>query len=440
MPEFQTNKFYQKSKWHFPFSIWYLGSYYKSFGHEVDLWDMNLDRDYPWRNQYDMVGISCITTQVPQVRKLYDSLKRTNEHILIGGIHPTLYPKQVKDYGVVPVIGHTIKDFPNMPPLDYSLLDSEMMKQPKNWVGMITSIGCPYKCTFCVNSIIDEYNKWQAWPARRVCDEIEKAQSIGFKNFFFWDDNFFTSKDRVYEFIECVHRQSLSFEWFAFARANAIDRKLFEECHRIGLRRVSLGAESGSNRVLRKLRKGITTRHTELATRTLEQIGIESSWSYMIGLPGETKEDILLTIAHLKRMGKIMKYPKIVGPMLYCPYPGSKLYQECLDSGWTQPQRFEDWTDEINGSTQDVSKMPWVKEKDMVQVYWFYSFLIPLSYLKIWNLLSLFAKRSNNRKMLLLYPLIVIGATVGKLRHWLRWYRFPIETKWFKKLRMVVGA
>ncbi len=440
MPPFQTHqRFYGKAKIHFPFSIWYLGTYYKGQGDEVVLWDYNIPYEQK-RVLPDEVGISCITAQVPAVREIssffHGPLK---SKVVIGGVHPTLYPEQTRNYEYVDdiVVGHAIKDFANMPMLDYSLLHPEMMAQKKSYVGLVTSIGCPYKCTFCVNSIVEDYNKFDYWSAKRVCDEIEKAQSYGFKDVFFWDDNFFANKNRIQNFVDEVSKRSLKFEWFALTRAN-FDPYLMQDCHKIGLRRVSIGAESGSDEVLCKLKKGIKAEDTLRAALLLDEIGIEASFSYMIGLPGETPKQIYATIDHIKKIGQLSSLPKIVGPMLYCPYPGSQLFKEC---GIEEPKRFEDWTDDTTGMADTPYSLPWIKHKDMVQIYWFYSFLIPLSYKKISYLFSTFLKRTyRGRVWLLFLPLILLVATLGKVRHKLRWYRFPWETFIGKKLRGIVGS
>lgn len=446
MPEFATyTRFYRKAKFHFPFSIWYLGTQMKSEGHDVELLDYNIRSHNDFTN-YDYIGISAITSQIPRVKQIARRTRETSKrsHIAIGGVHPTLYPTQTKESGLFDDVctGHAIKDFANMPMLDYSLLDKDMMsRKDKNYVGLVTSIGCPYKCTFCVNSIVPDYNKWQAWSAERICDEIERAQSYGFKNIFFWDDNFFISNERTESFIRLVYKNHLSFNWFALVRANKVSRKLFRECKKIGLQRVSIGGESGSDEVHRRIRKQTTVKQIEESARILNEIGIEASYSYMIGLPNETKEDILLTQEHLKRMGKIQDLPKVVGPMLYCPYPGSKLYEECKQFGWQQPQRFEDWNNETTGNVDSPYELPWVEYKDMTQVYWFYSFLIPVEFRKIAHIYITYLRRTNRNKVWwgLLLPILLLS-TIGKLRHYFKFYRFPIETFLLKKWKVIVGA
>ena len=447
MPEFQTHtRFYKRSRWHFPFSIWYLGTYYKSLGHDIQIMDNNISLVTELDSYYDEIGISCITAQIPKVRRIAEFFYNnyTKAKRILGGIHPTLYPDQKPWYIDELIQGHVIKDFPNMPMLDYSLLDKRMMAQrDKNWVGMITSIGCPYKCTFCVNSIVSDYNNWQAWSAERICDEIERARSYGFRNVFFWDDNFFVSKNRVQSFIRISEKRNLRFEWFAFTRSNHIDAQTFKDCYRIGLRRVSIGAESGSNRLLRQLQKGICVEETERGATVLNELGIEANYSYMIGLPGETRTQILATIDHIAKMGHIMKYPKITGPMLYCPYPGSKLYKECKSYGWNEPQTFEDWTDETTGNVDHPYNLPWIPAdlKDMVSVYWLYSFLIPLSYKKIWRLWWLYKNRTKRGFLTYFFIIpIYMVASLGKLRHKLQFYKWPWETFLLKRFKVLVGA
>lgn len=442
MPEFTTHKM-NKGRYHFPYSVWYLASYWKSQGEEVDIIDFNVSKYNPFSfNNYDWIGLSCITAQVPSVVKILKDIKKYSKaKTAVGGIHPTLYPAQTSSSPLVDEIfkGKVIKDFASMPSIDYNLLDKDMMKLPKDYAGIITSVGCPHRCNFCVNSIIPEYNKWESWGEEKIIYEIEQAFTYGFRNIFFWDDNFFVDKRRVRRFI-ALARKIKPFKWFAFTRATSVDRELFKECYEVGLRRVSLGGESGSDRILKYLNKDITVADTERSAKVLNDLGIEASYSYMIGLPNETSKDIKLTVEHMKRMGKIQKYPKVVGPMLYCPYPGSKLYDECKKSGWKEPKKFEDWSNEITGNVDTPYSLPWVNNRDMVQILWFYSFLIPLSYGKLWSLLWLYSSRTKRHLLLLAYPLIALVATLGKLRYHLGIYILPYETIAGRRLRSIVGA
>jgi len=499
LPEFETHqRYYKKTRFHFPFSIWYLGSYLKDKGILPELIDLNLM--YNTENtvekkcrEYEYIGISFISAQVPRVREICHIIRKANPSakIIVGGIHPTLFPEQTTasplvDYLVtgegeltlvallthldqglelssIPELFYKDKqgkviatdgekqrvDFENYPPLDYSILDKKMMDSgEKNFLGIITSRGCPYRCTFCVNRAIKEYNRFSFWNVEKTVQEIEKGLTLGFRGMFFWDDNFFANKNRVVRFIQMVKERNLEFEWFAFCRANYfsdsfLNDEILAQLYDIGLRRVSLGGESGSERILKKLCKGITRQQIEYSATSLEKAGIEASYSYMIGLPGEKKEDTLQTLDHLTAMGKILTYPKIVGPLIYCPYPGSDLYKECLEAGWQKPADFEEWSDETNGTTDNPYSLPWIPkdQKNMVNIYWFYSFLIPLSYRKIFNIFHLYCKRTKRDKVLyaLLIPIFML-ATIGKIRHAIKWYRLPVETFLLKRFRMIIGV
>ena len=97
--------------------------------------------------------------------------------------------------------------------------------------------------------------------------------------------------------------------------------------------------------------------------------GIIPQYSFMIGMPDETKEDMMMTLDLIDKLVKLGDEVQILGPQAFRPYPGSELYQECLDAGWQAPKTLEDWAHLVENelSYLTVQNFPWVKNKDFVE-------------------------------------------------------------------------
>ena len=94
--------------------------------------------------------------------------------------------------------------------------------------------------------------------------------------------------------------------------------------------------------------------------------GTIPQYSFMIGLPGETRSEMMETLALIDRVVKLSPEIQILGPQAFRPYPGSELYDECVASGWKEPKTLEAWADlsanELNYLS--VKNFPWVKKED----------------------------------------------------------------------------
>jgi len=132
---------------------------------------------------------------------------------------------------------------------------------------------------------------------------------------------------------------------------------------------LSFGAESGSPDILKKIQKDITDEEILNSARLCLKHGIIPQYSFMLGLPGETKKDMKQTINLIDKLTKLSGRVQILGPQAFRPYPGSSLYEECVAAGWQAPQSLEEWGDVIKNelSYLTVKNFPWVKEKDFVE-------------------------------------------------------------------------
>lgn len=167
---------------------------------------------------------------------------------------------------------------------------------------MITSRGCPFRCTFCDKSVSG--SRWRARPAPHVVDEMEamvRDHGVGFINFY--DDNFTLRRLRVVAICEEILRRGLDVEWKCEGRVDAVDVELLTLMRRAGCRVVAYGVESGDRETLSLLRKDITVEQAAAAFGATRRAGLRSLAYIILGSPGEDAAAVRHTIRFVRRIG-----------------------------------------------------------------------------------------------------------------------------------------
>jgi anaerobic magnesium-protoporphyrin IX monomethyl ester cyclase len=168
--------------------------------------------------------------------------------------------------------------------------------------------------------------------------------------------------------------KGITIPWETTVRADYIKEGMIDDSFMAQLRKsgcylLSFGAESGSPKILAKIKKDITPEQILNSAKLCLKHDIIPQYSFMIGLPGESKKDMMMTLELIDKLVKLSDQVQILGPQAFRPYPGSELYQDCLDSGWQAPKSLEEWAkvveNEMNYLT--VQNFPWVKHKDFVE-------------------------------------------------------------------------
>ena len=184
----------------------------------------------------------------------------------------------------------------------------------------------------------------------------------------FLDENFFPSKNRAENILRGLIVHDVS--WVADCRADYLstfDNDFFDLMKRSGCKGLFIGAESGSQRMLNVLKKDVTVEQIINALRACARHDIQPYVSIMIGLPTETKQDLLKT---LKLMWVLRKdCPSVLwsGPQLFRPYPGGELYETCKRSGLNEPQTPREWAKPYHvGFTGYLDAFPWIKDANML--------------------------------------------------------------------------
>ncbi|MCI0656515.1 MAG: radical SAM protein [Acidobacteria bacterium] len=188
---------------------------------------------------------------------------------------------------------------------------------------LITSRGCPARCTFCSTP--------EFWGTRlryrsvdHVLDELRFLQArFGHVTVSFRDDTFTVDKKRTIELCRRILASGLHLLWDCQSRVNAIDEERLLWMRRAGCQHIQFGVESGSRSILDKLNKGIQLEQVDQACALARKVGMDLSLYLITGVQGETEED---TQATLRLIRRVRPHDGIVSPLVV--YPGTALYEK----------------------------------------------------------------------------------------------------------------
>ena len=245
-----------------------------------------------------------------------------------------------------------LDDIPRMP---YDLVDMEAYTEHINknkitrGVEFVTSRGCPYRCTFCYQSVLKE--KWRYINAEKMVDEIEYLiETYKVDGILLEDELYFTRKPRVFEFCEEIIKREIKIIFRGAAvRCNLFSYLTISELKllkKAGFDHFAVGIESGSERILEDvLDKGITLDQIYDTNNKMREHGFAVTYNFMSGIPGETFEDYRDTLKlmyYLLRTNEHLIAP--VGlPKFYYPHPNTILGNKCSEEGFETMESFKDW-------------------------------------------------------------------------------------------------
>ncbi len=375
-----------------PIGILYLAAYIRQFGHEVKSYDFQANEEnfFDLLQNYkpEVIGITCQTALVYSTVHLAEQIKERlkNCYIIVGGTHPSCRPQDllsgeaidvaVRGEGELTLLelleylqgkisidnidGITfkregkfitnkdralIKDINTLPipAVDLLPLDkyhcSPDLRIGKKVMMLSTARGCPYQCAFC--AMKESFNRtYRSRSTDMIFKEIDYyVKNYGADSLFIVDELFTANRKRVFEFCDRMIKEGYSkkMKWWAQTRADCVDRELLLRMKEAGCRMLSFGIESGVDRLLKNIKKNMTTKQNRLAVRAVRAAGIDARGSFILGLPGESFLDSIKTIIfglslplHRLKFG------------LATPYPGTELWDIALKEG--QISEKEDWS------------------------------------------------------------------------------------------------
>lgn len=206
-------------------------------------------------------------------------------------------------------------------------------RQP--YVSMHTSLGCPYKCTFCCINAPFGKPSYRLWSPDTVINEIDiLVNKYGVKNIKFVDEMFVLKKDHVLGICDRIIERGYDLNIWAYARVDTVKDEFLDKLKRAGFRWLALGIESGSKHVRDGVEKGrFGTEKILEVVKKVQDAGIYVIGNYIFGLPDDTHESMNETL-------QLALDANCEFANFYCAmaYPGSKLYAMALEKGWDLPE------------------------------------------------------------------------------------------------------
>lgn len=225
------------------------------------------------------------------------------------------------------------------------------------------SVGCPFQCTFCaVHEAYGSQQKMES-PARTAEVLGHLVKNYGMDGVQFYDMNFFLREDFTRELMERL--VPLGLHWWCEGRIDAISRfseDTLDLIRRAGATMIFFGAESGSNRVLAEMKKGITTEQTEEVAKRLRRHGIIPEFSFVVGNPKDPERDTRETIAFIRKLKRLNPASEII-VQHYTPVPNHGNMYGGIDDVMSFPATLEEWATPkwFNFTVRETPHMPWLK-------------------------------------------------------------------------------
>jgi len=353
----------------------------KQAGHEVNLIDLRALKGWEHFRQVvterapDVAALTMMSVDYNPAMRALQIIREVNPRIvtMVGGPHPTIMPQELADNPNIDhiflgegeetfpdalnklargeslprIIPGTHPDLDSIPFADHSLFIEEWQRQgyqvtspeapfveelPPPFVTIIAGRGCMYNCSYCQPAERAIFGrKVRRRSVENVMAELRSLRDqYHFASFMFHDDCLTEDRDWVIGFCQAYMAEGFTQPFFCQSRADIIvkNEDMVALMAKAGLRGYFIGFESGSDRVLRFIRKGTKRWQNIQAAKICRKYGIAIWANYMLGLPTETKEEVLETISMLKEID-----PDYYSPAFYTPHPGSDLYEYCQEHG-----------------------------------------------------------------------------------------------------------
>jgi len=314
----------------------------------------------------DYIGINMYTASYKSARNVATIAKKMNHDIkvVVGGIHPSVDPVGTLQSGVydVAVVGegeYAFLDLVNgteigkIPGIAYKQRNGHIKRNcdrlfigdldsvpfplrdglindggSADLSGIITSRGCPFKCTYCVSPKMWK-GKVRYRSVGNVLDELSHMKQYHKIDLVrFQDDTFTSNKKRVLDLCDGIVDRKLDIQWVCDTRVDRLESELLHVMKHSGCIRVKMAVESGSDEILRQVNKGITRQMILKAVSAIKEVGIPLTIYLMIGFPGETNEQVKATIDLAERIGADYNSLSIVAP-----YYGTEMYRQLEEQG-----------------------------------------------------------------------------------------------------------
>lgn len=336
---------------------------------------LGLDDVLPLAREYELIVMHTSSPSFATDVKVAEALKAENSHLIVGmvgakvAVEPraSLSATQAIDFVGREEFDYTILEVAEGRPFDkitgisYRRRDGEIIDNPPRqviedidalpfvspiykrdlkirnyfigylkhpYVSFYSGRGCRSKCTFCLWPQTVGGHRYRVRSPSNVLEEVRyiKQEIPGVREIFFDDDTFTDFRPRAEEIARGLGK--LGVTWSCNAKAN-VPYETLKVMKDNGLRLLLVGYESGNDQILKNIKKGLRTDIAARFTKDCKRLGIKIHGTFILGLPGETRETISETIRFAREIN-----PHTIQVSLAAPYPGTRLYNEALANGW----------------------------------------------------------------------------------------------------------
>ena len=347
--------------------------------HEVSILDCQFHSTESARREIlhagaDLVAVSATTPWKREAFMLAGMAKDTKAFVVMGGHHASIAPEECLATGVADavVLGESDATFPElctaleagfpishvkgigflqggsflktaprpliedldrlpMPAWDLvptrEYFSSSVSRKHKESIVLVTSRGCPWKCSFCSQTIFG--HRFRARSARLIIEEMRYLhERYGKRDFTFFDDVFTLPRKRILEFCKLLIQERMDVHWSCETRGDLVDKEILSLMRRAGCHTIGFGVESGNQSVLDHINKSLRLRTVERAARIIREAGIRSKAYFLIGLPGETEEHVKETLRFARSLP--VDFPVVD---FFYPLPGTDIYEKAMSEG-----------------------------------------------------------------------------------------------------------
>lgn len=329
-------------------------------------------------NPFDVIGISVMMSQFPSALRVARIVKSVNPNatIVFGGIGVTVRPelafseeglvdyvvrgegeytfrdllKILREHGNVSdvkgvsfikngTLHHNpaatfIDDIASIPHPAKHLYRTIVKEQPIPPIAygrLFLSRGCPFHCSYCDSNKL--WTRKVRYPtAQYVVEQIRQVRDrFGTRLFVFDDDNFFLHPKLCNEILDLMIDADLGVSWRCEVRANTVNLELLKKMKRAGCCSITLGVESGSDDILKKIGKGITREQTVAAARLIKEAGMLLNAFFIFGFPWENENHFMETCSMFHEISPDGEVGGVCSFLI--PYPGTQIYEEIKQMG-----------------------------------------------------------------------------------------------------------
>jgi len=188
----------------------------------------------------------------------------------------------IPDIDIFPLLAYDL-----LPMNKYYPAAGSYIKKPA--IGMISSRGCPGRCTFCKGNVLGDRIRFRS--AEKIIEEIELLQKkYGVKEIQFYDDTFTANRLNLKKFCNLILEKKLKISWCCFSRVDTVDKETLALMKKAHCHQVMFGVESADQTILNNINKKITFEKVEYIVQAAKDVGITVRLAFMYGNPGETEE------------------------------------------------------------------------------------------------------------------------------------------------------